>query len=61
VVSAVDQRPVDIGIDVGGEEKQSARLEDAVEPLQVHLRHEAALPVLPLRPGVRIKKIDTID
>jgi hypothetical protein len=57
----VPERPVDIGVDVGREAEQRAGLEDTGEAVEIGLVHEAALPVLLLRPWIRIEKVDAVE
>ncbi len=58
---AVHQRPVDIGVDVGREAEEPARLQHPGKAVQIDFGHEASLPVLLLRPGIGIEKIDLIE
>ena len=61
MIAAVLQRPVDIGVDVGGEAEDAFRLQHFMEALKVHLRDETAFPVALLRPRIGIEKIDLVD
>ena len=58
---AVQQRPVHIGVDVGSEAEFSARLQHARETVEIDRTDEAPLPVLFLRPGIGIEKVDAVE
>ena len=59
--AAMLQRPVDIGVDVGGEAELAARLQHARETVEVDRVHEAPLPVPFLGPWVGIEKVDPVE
>jgi len=54
----VSQRPGRVVRDIGGEAKLAARTQDTPDRRDVHVLHEAALPVSPLRPRIWIEKVD---
>src|SRR5690606_27827447 len=58
VGAAVQQRPVDIGVDVRGEAEACAGLHHPREAVEIDLADEAALPVALLRPRIWVKQVD---
>src|SRR5690606_5963573 len=61
MVPRMQERPVDVIVDVGGKPEEGAAFHDACQPVEIGRRNESSLPVPALWPGIGIQQVDTRD